>query len=203
MNNCGGSLIGKTSGNQSENGGSSPTSPLQLFMQPISRKLACEIYTKWHYLKTKKFLASYHFGAYYNGELLGAISYGIMSAPAMKGLYNKNNQKGWWEIKRLAMDDKCPKNSESRFIAITIKLIRRLTNVKGIVTYADTKVGHTGTIYKASGFEYRGLTASKSDYFVGKKNWGATRNWKNRPLNGEWKPRSRKHLFVKIYKNEK
>lgn len=180
-------------------GGAVPTSPLQFKVKLINKLTARNFYKKWHYLKDKDFLSTYNFGAYFEGYLVGVISFGVMSAHTITGLYSQNSQDGWWEIKRLAMNDGCPKNSESRLIRIGVKLLREIEKVKGIITYADTAMGHKGTIYKASNFEYKGLTDPKTDYMVGDVNWGAKRNWDKRPLNGEWVKRSRKHLFVKTF----
>jgi hypothetical protein len=82
-----------------------------------------------------------------------------------------------------------------------LRLFCREFPTNGFITYADSGVGHVGTIYKASGFEYVRLTAAKSDFQMpnGKliqrgsvaklKEWG-----------GQWIARSQKHLFVKRIK---
>jgi hypothetical protein len=128
--------------------------------------------------------------------LEGAISYGPPNATDLKGCWTRHTQGQWWEIKRLVMSQKCPKNSESRFIAITMKMLRRMALVKGIVTYADDGQGHVGTIYKASGFEALGITDAKKDFWVNGK---IQQRGKTKGLNGEWKPRSRKWLFIKRF----
>jgi hypothetical protein len=116
----------------------------------------------------------------------------------MKGYWDRESQSGWYEIKRLAMSPSCPRNSESRFIGKTITLLRKRCIVRGIVTYADSGVGHTGIIYRASGFQYMGLTTPKTDFWVGDVNVGQRRGG-IRGKAGEWRPRSRKHLFIKRF----
>jgi hypothetical protein len=69
---------------------------------------------------------------------------------------------------------------------------------KGIITYADTAYNHTGIIYKASNFAYKGLTAQKTDLFFNGAPVGKLKNTKYSQINGEWRKRSRKHLFVKL-----
>jgi hypothetical protein len=155
-------------------------------------------YRKWHYLGDAGFLSQINFGAYFDGELEGAISYGPLSAPEMKGYWDRTNQFGWYEIKRLTMSPRCPRNSESRFIGKTIALLRKRCIIRGIVTYADSGVGHTGVIYKASGFQYMGLTEPRTDFWMGDVNVGQRRGGIKGKL-GEWRPRSRKHLFIKQY----
>lgn len=115
----------------------------------------------------------------------------------MDGYFDRYTQDGWWEIKRLAMTDDCPKNSESRFIAISIKLLIKSHKVKGIVTLADDGVGHCGTIYKASGFDYLGLSSPKKDFYVDGK---IQQRGKTKGVDGEWRDRSIKHKYIKTFK---
>lgn len=196
MKTCGGSSTVEQSLFQVENGGPTPTSPLQLHIEEVSKLTAKNFYKKWHYLGTTGFISSVNFGAYYSGELVGVISFGSPNATEMKGYFDRFNQDGWWEIKRLAMTDNCPKNSESRFIAISIKLLRKWRKVVGIVTLADSKVGHTGTIYRASGFKYLGLSAPKKDFYINGK---IQQRGKVKGITGEWRERSQKHKFIKTY----
>jgi hypothetical protein len=153
-------------------------------------------YKRWHYLSDTSFLSRVNFGAYFNGLLQGAISYGSPNATDLAGYFDRTTQDGWWEIKRLAMSEVCPRNSESRFIGRTIRMLRERCRVKGIITYADTAQNHKGTIYKASGFRYLGLTFQKNDYWIDDV---IQQRGRTNGVNGEWKPRSQKHLFVKAF----
>lgn len=193
---CADSVAGSTSDDQSEGGGSNPTSALQISFKEITSNEARQAYANWHYLKDTRFLSKVNFGAFFQGSFEGAISYGSPNASDLKGCFTRQNQIGWWEIKRLVLSPRCPRNSESRFIAITLKLLRKIHKVEGVVTYADSSQGHVGTIYKASGFESRGLTALKNDYWV---NGRIQQRGKTKGVGGVWKPRSQKWLFVKRY----
>jgi hypothetical protein len=181
---------------QEEEGGAIPTSPLQLFIKEINKLTSKNFYKKWHYLGDSSFISTINYGAYYDDRLVGSISYGSPNATEMKGYFDRNHQDGWWEIKRLAMIDSCPKNSESRFIAISIKILRKTFKVVGIVTLADSGVGHVGTIYQASGFKYLGLSDPKKDFFI---DGNIQQRGKVKGVKGEWRDRSRKHKFVKVF----
>lgn len=194
----GGSVLETQSLFQETDGGSIPTSPHQLLIIPVGKKEAAECFRKWHYFGEKDFLASHCFGVVFNRKLLGAISYGIPNAKNIKGLYTKDSQGDFMELTRLALSPDCPKNSESRVISITLKMIRK-HGYKGVVTYADTAQGHTGVIYKASNFEYKGLTAQKTDLFVNGKMVGKLKGVRYRDIKGNWVKRSRKHLFVRMF----
>lgn len=183
---------------QEEGGSASLTSTHQLFFKEVDAKTALIAYKNWHYLGETEFISQINFGAYHNGILQGAISYGPPNAKTLKGYWDSKTQQGWFEIKRLACSPKCPKNSESRLIGYSIRSLRKTCEVLGIVTYADIGQNHKGTIYKASGFTYKGLTAEKKDFWHEGKiiQRGAVKN-----LEGEWKTRTRKHLFIKDFRN--
>ena len=62
------------------------------------------------------------------------------------------------ELNRMAFDDYLPRNSESRCIAITIKLIRKQApQIKWILSFSDGTRCGDGTIYRASGFYLTGI----------------------------------------------
>lgn len=187
---------------QVKNGGSIPTSPHQLKLSLIEKKEAALSYLKWHYFGSKGFLASHNFGVFFEGELVGSISYGIPNARNIKGFFDSKSQSQWLELTRLALSPVCPKNSESRVIAISLKLLQKMRpSLLGVITYADTAQGHTGGIYRASNFKYHGLTAQKSDLFVNGKPVGKLKGVKYSELKGEWVKRSRKHLFSYVFNN--
>ena len=177
-------------------GGSIPTSPLQLRVEVINKEMAHNIFRRWHYLGETDFISTIDFGASFDNRCVGALSFGSPNAKELYPYFDRHTQEGWYEIKRLAMEDECPKNSESRFIGIAIKLLRKAVKVRGIITYADSGVGHEGIIYRATGFEYKGLTDKKSDFWV---NGAIQQRGKTKGIYGEWKPRSQKHLYVKVY----
>lgn len=181
---------------QEDEGGSIPTSPLQLKIRSIGHDAAKVAYVRWHYLRGREFFSTYNFGAYCGRAFLGAISFGPPNAKVIRGLFTPDRQFGWLEITRLAMSPDCGKNSESRFIAISIRLLRRTAVVRGILAYADDGAGHVGTIYKASGFESHGLTSPKKDYYDHDE---IVWRGKVSGRDGEWRERSRKWLYVKRY----
>lgn len=185
---------------QMADSGAIPTSPLQFFIKEVSKLTASRFFKKWHYLGNSGFISTVNYGAYYDGFLVGSISYGAPNATELEGYFNRHTQYGWWEIKRLAMTDSCPKNSESRFIGISIKLLRKKYDVLGIVTLADDGVGHKGIIYRASGFKYLGLTDIKKDFYINGK---IQQRGKTKGKNGEWLNRSRKHKYIKVFLNNK
>ena len=64
------------------------------------------------------------------------------------------------ELRRFVLCDEAPRNSESRALSVMFRELRRAGYTR-ILSYADPMHGHTGIIYKATGFEYRGRTAAR------------------------------------------
>lgn len=103
------------------------------------------------------------------GEVIGAIIYGRM---AMANAWKKygDNQEDVIELRRLCCIDNTPKNAESYFIGATIRWLKKNTEIKNIVSYADPEYGHSGVIYKASNFVMIGKTAKgRVIWYGGKK----------------------------------
>lgn len=91
------------------------------------------------------------------GGLVGAVLFGQLSTTAWKKF--GSNEKEVLELRRLVLIDECGKNSESRVIGSCLRWIgKNLPDVKIVVSYADPMYGHEGVIYKASNFDFVGVT---------------------------------------------
>ena len=65
----------------------------------------------------------------------------------------------------MAFDDYLPKNSESRCMAIAIKLIKKnAPHIKWLLSFSDGCQSGDGTIYRASGFYLTQINVNKSIY---------------------------------------
>jgi len=172
-----------------------PTSPKMFRIQDISKGVAAEVYKESHYFGDKGFLHVYSFGAVFDSFCWGAITYGTPNAKNINGLYKSDEQHGVLEITRLAFREGSPRNSPSRLISQSIKLLQQRYPLRLVITYADTAQGHTGGIYKASNFTYHGLTAQKTDFVHPDGSIKKMKGVKYSEMEGEWVKRSRKHLF--------
>lgn len=67
------------------------------------------------------------------------------------------------ELNRLAFADWLPKNSESRAIAVAMRIIKKKApHVKWVISFADATQCGDGTIYRAAGFYLVGITKNTS-----------------------------------------
>lgn len=105
-----------------------------------------------------------HFGAFLDGKLHGVMSFG--ASINKKGTVNLVSGTGWnefIELNRMAFDDVLPKNSESRCIAIAMRLLRKnAPHLKWVISFADATQCGDGAIYRASGFKLVGIVENSS-----------------------------------------
>ncbi len=123
-------------------------------LKVIPSKLANDFVKKYHYSGKVVPNSKLHFGAFYNNVLHGVMSYGSpLDKRRTIGLVKNTKWNEMLELNRMAFDDVLPKNSESRCIAISIKLIKKnAPHVKWILSFSDCCQCGDGTIYRASGF---------------------------------------------------
>ena len=136
----------------------------EIIVKVIPSKIANEFVKKHHYSGKVVPNSQLHFGCFLDGKLHGVMSYG----PSLnkKGSINLVEKTGWnefIELNRMAFDEYLPKYSESRCIAISIKLIKKnAPQIKWILSFADGTQCGDGTIYRASGFNLVNVKVNKS-----------------------------------------
>ena len=97
------------------------------------------------------------------GELVGGVIFGAMSTTAWKRF--AESERSVLELRRLVLLDEAERNSESYVIGRCLRwLCMNRPEVEVIVSYADPAHGHVGTIYKASNFEYVGVSGADKGY---------------------------------------
>lgn len=133
-----------------------------LIVKVIPAKIANEFVKKHHYSGKVVPNSGLHFGVFYNNRLHGCLQYGpSMDKSKLVNLCTNTKWNEFIELNRMAFDDILPRNSESRAIAITIKLIRKYApHIKWIVSFSDGTMSGDGTIYRASGFKLTQIKAN-------------------------------------------
>uniref|UniRef100_A0A6M3K0B1 N-acetyltransferase domain-containing protein n=1 Tax=viral metagenome TaxID=1070528 RepID=A0A6M3K0B1_9ZZZZ len=152
--------------NQLESGGSIPTSPLQT-----------SIVKRIIYQEAKPFVEKHHYthsigivecacGLFFNNLLVGVITFAHVSGrTTAKSILSDSTSKEVWELRRMVLLDSCPTNSESFFICRAVKIVKEHNSeLRLLVAFADCNVGHTGHVYKASGWKEWGKTSPEWHY---------------------------------------
>ena len=125
----------------------------------IPSKLANKFVKTYHYSGKVVQNSSLHFGCFLDGALHGVMSYGspLDKRKVLPLVHTEKGEPCLWnemlELNRMAFDDILPRNSESRCIAISFKLLKKnAPHIKWILSFSDGTQCGDGTIYRASGF---------------------------------------------------
>ena len=182
------------------------------YIDRISKKDAEELLLTYHYLKdfSKGYKSGYNYGLFEHndfcplniGGLQGICIFTGLPVPEIaKGAFGleRHEQQGLFELSRLCIEpntQSCEYNITSWFVSRAIRQLRKDTEVKAIISYADSDY-HSGTIYRACNFKYAGLTDAKKDFYYS----DGTKHSRGRVKGseGEWKERSRKHRYVMVF----
>lgn len=134
-----------------------------IVVKPIKSSIANEFVKKYHY-SGKVVNSQLHFGCFLNGVLGGVMSYGpSLDKRHIQGIVKDTGWNDFLELNRMAFSDLLPRNSESRCLSISFKLIKKYyPNIKWIVSFADGCQCGDGTIYRASGFKLTGIKKNKT-----------------------------------------
>lgn len=168
---CAGSADSGTPDDQSGGGGTRPTSALF----DRSWRQSCRVaemddataapMIKQHYLGKWPAVVLLTLGMWRDDEPLGVV---VFAAPPRETL--KRYSGNVWELARLWIDDRVPRNAESWLLAQAARYVRRRRpEVELLVSYADPSRGHQGAIYRAAGWRADGWTdqgrlAPRCDY---------------------------------------
>ena len=131
----------------------------EIIVKVIPSKIANEFVKLNHYSGKVVPNSTLHFGCFLDDKLHGVMSYGTsMQKSSVIGFVKPCLWNEMLELNRMAFDDYLPKYSESRCIAISIKLLKKYApHIKWILSYADGCQCGDGTIYRASGFVLTGI----------------------------------------------
>ena len=134
----------------------------EIVVKPISSQDAARIVKACHYSGKVVQNSQLHFGVFLGGKCGGAMQFGpSLDKRKMLGLVEGTGWNGFIELNRMAFADWLPRNSESRAIAVAMRLIRKAyPHIEWVVSFADGTQCGDGTIYRASGFVLSGITES-------------------------------------------
>mgnify|MGYP001562618483 CR=1 FL=1 len=138
-------------------GGSIPTPALQFTIRRISHETGRLWIEKWHYSHRMPTGQNIIFGLYNEelGVLYAVIVYGIGVNTYQAQFLGVEKV---MELKRMARSEPRQSYPLSRFIALTLKMLRKSCDFDAVVAFADPEQGHEGTVYKATGFTHEGMS---------------------------------------------
>lgn len=138
---------------QGGEGGSIPTSALQLHMEEIDMRFAQELNRQWHSMLPRTDLGnllcgntSVAYGSVFNDRYYAVAIYSqpIIRAIAKDGVT--------LELRRLAISGEAPKNTATRMLSVCNRLAKKkYPQMMRVISYLAVDV-HQGTIYRAAGW---------------------------------------------------
>ena len=127
----------------------------QMTVRSISVKEARRYIATYHYSKTMPDSTRFAFAGYLGDKLAGIICYGMGCG---KGQYTSlfpGIENGHYiELTRLWCAEDMPKNTESKLISESLKMLP--PEIEVVLSFSDEGQGHTGTIYQATNWYYVG-----------------------------------------------
>ncbi len=144
--------------------------PRRFEIKRVKNKTAQEIVVENHYLH-RKAPCSFAFGLFDKEnknkldcpKIVGIIMYGTPSSSTLRrGLCGDEEKGNVIELTRLWTKDGLPQNTESFFIANTIKKIDK----EIVVSFAEIQQGHLGIVYQSTNWYYTGLSAKRTNWTI-------------------------------------
>lgn len=135
-----------------------------ILIKPIKSKAAIAFVKRFHYSGRVVQNSQIHLGVFLDGFLHGVLQFGPpLDRRNTLALFKSAGWGDVIELNRMAFDDYLPRNSESRAISISLKLIKKHNpSLRYVISFADATQCGDGTIYRASGFALTGIKRNKS-----------------------------------------
>ena len=174
-------------------------------IKEITHIAAKDFLKNYHYLNKSGagFRSGINYGLFEGDELIAVCIYHTPSvSQTKKGMLN-DQTKQVYEMGRLCLHPDKP-YTLSQFVAGTFKDLKQThREIDYILTYADESV-HTGKIYQALSMTYYGLSSQKKDFWFKKEDGSYVKQQRGsvKGKEGEWRPRTRKHRYVKCLKKK-
>lgn len=142
----------------------STISAKDIVVKPINARLANSFVQKNHYSGKVVPNSQIHLGCYLDGKLGGVMQFGpSINKKGSINIVAETLWNGFIELNRMAFSDMLPRNSESRCIAVAMKIIKKnYPFIEWVISFADAAQCGDGTIYRASGFVLTGIRDSNA-----------------------------------------
>lgn len=130
----------------------------EMDVRQVDAKFARKYIASFHYSRTMPDSTRFSFAGYMNGKVCGIVCYGMGCGKNQYTALIPGIENGTYvELTRLWCADSYPRNTESKLIAESLKLLP--PQIKLVLSFADESQGHIGVIYQATNWIYCGINA--------------------------------------------
>ena len=167
-----------------------------LVVRPITAKTAIAFIKKWHYSGGVMMSSWLHLGVFHGERLGGVMSFGTpINKKGSIRMVRDTKWEGMIELSRMAFADWLPKNSESRSLAVAMRLIKKNSPaIEWVLSFSDACQCGDGTIYRASGFSLIRIKKNTTMLIIDGKEVIADKNLNDARYRASGKPQ-RKELM--------
>ena len=135
-----------------------------MVVAPVSRADVDQFCQRWHYSKTGGNM-TWNYGLWDGHVLVGCVSYNLPTLDVCKSVFGEEGASWVTHMGRLVCAENAPRIAESRLIAGSLRLFRHdYPQVRAVVTYAASGVGHIGYVYQATNALFCGLANPRHFY---------------------------------------
>ena len=130
-----------------------------MIVRPIKRHEAAQFCLEHPHAPSLPKSSAYYFAAFEKCKFIGLAvwGWGIVPKRTPIKLFGKGKLTDYLELNRFFVVDDADKNTPSKFLSITHKILKKyLPKLKYLTTYAAGFQGLVGTIYQAAGYDYIG-----------------------------------------------
>lgn len=126
----------------------------RLVVEPCGHDAARYAVMRWHYSRSMPNGKLVKFGVWEHGRFVGAVLFGRGASPRLLVAYGLDAVEGC-ELVRVALD--AHEAPVTEVVARALRLVHRLNPcLRLVVSFADEREGHVGTIYQAGNWLYLG-----------------------------------------------
>ena len=129
-------------------------------IREIDKHTAIHLIQNTHYSKVMPKLTKHYLGCFLEDELVGVLTLGWGTQPrqTINKLFPGLETKDYYEIGKMCMLEKMPRNSESQMLSKVVKWMKKNVSDRSFLyTWADGIVGKVGYVYHSFNFYYGGF----------------------------------------------
>jgi len=131
---------------------------------PASDKDLNEFCRRWHYMN-RAGTAMNIFGLWDSHTLVGCVSYNLPTMQTCASVFGQERWNSVIHMSRLVCAEKAPRNTESKLIAASLKLLKKKRPyLRCVITFAAQSEGHIGYVYQATNALYTGTGGENYHY---------------------------------------
>jgi len=135
-----------------------------MVVAPVSTGDVAEFTRRWHYTGGPG-SALWRYGLWAGHVLVGVVAYNIPTLRTCASVFGAEHSSEVVHMGRLVCAEHAPRNSESRLIAASLKMLAAdKPALRAVLTFAAEDAGHIGYVYQATNALYTGTGGYSKNY---------------------------------------